>query len=288
MEFPKKWVAVVGAGIFAVLAIGVALGTYFFEGDKNTIIGLEAGGPNDTDRDGLTTAEELAWGTDPTKPDTDGDGVSDGAEAEAGTSPTIPGSSVNPYETREDGAPSEIIARGIANAQLSVGAGYSEAEMREEIKALAKTIDFPKLEENIAVTDLRVTEGMSMQLYAQIVYEILRESTAVRQSELGMFRKTIAAQNYSGTPGLIAAAKTYKEIEAALIAMQVPPAVAAEHVRLVNATGTLANIVGAMGAWSGDPFAGLAYTEAFSAYEIELETSMNILFDKVTKNLTTL
>ena len=35
----------------------------------------------DSDGDGLTDAEEQAWGTDPFNPDTDGDGLSDGKEA---------------------------------------------------------------------------------------------------------------------------------------------------------------------------------------------------------------
>ncbi len=283
METRKSWGTVVVAGVFAVLAIAVAAGTYLFEDGKHA--GLEVGGPNDADRDGLTTAEELAWGTDPAKADTDGDGVIDGAEVQAGASPTIANTSVNPFETRDGQTPGNIIAAGIAKTQMSLETGASDGEVKAAISSLANEVGFPKLDENIAVTDLRVTEGMSMSLYAQIVYEILRESTTVRESELALFRKTIAAQNYSGTPALKDAARTYKEIEAALIAMQVPPAVAVEHAQLVNAVGTLANIVGAMGSWSGDPFAGIAYVEAFTANEPRIETSIGVLIEKISKNL---
>lgn len=283
MEIRKGWGIVIGAGIFAVLAIGVALGTYFFE-DSKKIAGLEAGGPNDTDRDGLTTAEELAWGTDPNNADTDGDGVADGAEVDLLASPTIAGSSINPFETNAV-APGATIASGIAKAQLSINAGASESEVKTAIASLAEEIDFPDLEENIAVTDLRVTEGMSMKLYSEIVYEILRESLAVRQSELALFRKAITSKNHSGTLELKDAARTYKSIQAALIGMQVPPAVVVEHVALVNATGTLANIVGAMGSWSGDPFAGIIYLEAFTATQQQLEASITALGDKVAINI---
>jgi serine/threonine protein kinase len=41
----------------------------------------------DADGDGLTYAEELALGTDPTNPDTDGDGLNDGEEHSLGTDP---------------------------------------------------------------------------------------------------------------------------------------------------------------------------------------------------------
>jgi hypothetical protein len=41
----------------------------------------------DPDRDGLSTADELRWGTDPNQPDTDGDGLLDGWEVAYGLNP---------------------------------------------------------------------------------------------------------------------------------------------------------------------------------------------------------
>lgn len=281
MESRKGWGIVIGAGIFAVLAIGVALGTYFFE-SRESVSGLVAGGPNDTDRDGLTTAEELAWGTDPNNPDSDGDGIADGAEVDLLASPTIAGSSINPYETK---TPGTVVASGIAKAQLSMEAGASEGEVKAAIATLADEVGFPDLEETIATSEMNVNEKLSMKLYSEILYEILRESVVVRQSELGLFRKAVTSRNYSGTPELKDAARTYKDIEAALIAMEVPPVVVVEHTELVNAVGTLANIVGAMASWSGDPFAGIIYIEAFTATQQRLEESISLLGDKVANNI---
>jgi hypothetical protein len=45
----------------------------------------------DADADGLTTAEERFYGTDPNNSDTDGDGFSDGEEVRAGYDPLGPG-----------------------------------------------------------------------------------------------------------------------------------------------------------------------------------------------------
>jgi len=45
----------------------------------------------DEDADGLTTAQEAQYGTDPLNPDTDGDGYSDGDEVASGYNPNGPG-----------------------------------------------------------------------------------------------------------------------------------------------------------------------------------------------------
>lgn len=47
----------------------------------------------DSDRDGLTDAQELALGTNPLSPDSDGDGVADLAEILSGRPPYFPGHS---------------------------------------------------------------------------------------------------------------------------------------------------------------------------------------------------
>ena len=51
----------------------------------------QAGALLDSDQDGLTTAEERFYGTDPNVSDTDGDGFSDGEEVRAGYDPLGPG-----------------------------------------------------------------------------------------------------------------------------------------------------------------------------------------------------
>ena len=45
----------------------------------------------DTDSDGLTDMQEVAYGTDKSKPDTDGDGYTDSQEVQGGYNPLGPG-----------------------------------------------------------------------------------------------------------------------------------------------------------------------------------------------------
>ncbi len=52
---------------------------------------FEPGGGSDTDQDGLSDAEESAYGTDPERPDSDGDGHRDGDEVDKGYDPLGPG-----------------------------------------------------------------------------------------------------------------------------------------------------------------------------------------------------
>ena len=66
------------------------------DGLPNFLDSDDTDGPTgDADGDGLSSAEEARWGTDPNNPDTDGDGVSDGDEVAQGTDPRTANCSCN-------------------------------------------------------------------------------------------------------------------------------------------------------------------------------------------------
>lgn len=75
--FKQKGKMLLVALLFAWFSFGLA--------DEKRIDYLQ-----DPDQDGLTTAEELAIGTDPYNPDTDGDGYTDSVEVESGYDPLKP------------------------------------------------------------------------------------------------------------------------------------------------------------------------------------------------------
>lgn len=279
-----KWGNVTLAILFAVLVIGTAAATYFFEGNnpRLSLSGGTSGG--DEDRDGLTLAEERVWKTDPKNADTDGDGASDGAEVRAGTDPLMAGASLNPYEAWGILTPTETFFSN-SGGFFTADNVTEEAIWTAAYKNAGQKTSLPDFKETFTIADLNINPNLSVDLYGGIVYRMLKESVNIRQYELLTFARAASNQNYYGIPELREAATVYRDIEAGLLAMQVPPQLAAEHVKVINSLGALANIVSAMGAWSGDPFAGLAYSDAFLIAESELEKDTIALFTKIAQNL---
>lgn len=68
---------------FALATLGQLKTVFAFEITGDPL----GGGADDFDRDGLTNAQEMAWGTDPRKRDSDDDGITDGQEVAEGTAP---------------------------------------------------------------------------------------------------------------------------------------------------------------------------------------------------------
>jgi hypothetical protein len=81
----------------------------------------------DSDQDGLSDQEELAYGTDPNLPDTDMDGYSDGIELKSGYDPLKPApgdkivSSSNKLETEGVGGEQEVAVNENLTQELSAG-----------------------------------------------------------------------------------------------------------------------------------------------------------------------
>lgn len=289
METRKGWGMVVWSSIFALAIILVAGATYFFENNGALpFLSAKNTSPDDEDGDGLYTWEELAWHTDPKKADTDGDGATDGAEVRAGTNPAVPGASGNPYESWGGFSPSQHFALDIATAQEAYNQSSTSADSYAiALKSITDKVQVPDLTEKIPYTALRIGTSTDVTLYGQIVVGILQKSLDVRRDELVVFKHTIEDRNYLGTPELKQDATVYKSIEAALLAIQVPQAVATEHLALINAVGTLANVVSAMGNWGGDPVAGLAYMDALLKTQSRSRGAMNNLFDAISHILNT-
>ncbi len=100
---------------FAFLFVLLFVGYRFFISSAQEMIGQNI--VDDPDQDGLTTAEERLYGTDPSNKDTDGDGYADGVEVRGGYNPLkkAPGDKIVP----EVGAGFENVANGKGGDNLT-------------------------------------------------------------------------------------------------------------------------------------------------------------------------
>jgi len=243
------------AGGFALVAIAVAGATYFFE--------------NKPPADPAIVAVPSSAGTP------------SGAGQNADWQKTL----LSVIDQEHQGiSPTTKIALEISNQYDSVFVNKEStpSERSQALSALIeKNVVKPTVNAPVGFSELTIRQDAALDVYAQLVVLILRQSSNVREYELVSFSRAIRQQNYSGTPELKEAAAIYARIRNALIAVEVPTSVATEHLAVVNSLGSLANIVNAMSKWNGDPITGLTYLDSFIAAENSLAQSVNSLLNKL-------
>lgn len=121
----------------------------------------------DSDQDGLSDAEEKAYGTDPFNPDSDGDSYSDGVEVEGGYNPLkpAPGDRLIPildYSEIEDDANTENLTR----------------ELTQKASALSDPGD-----DGVPIDDIRdlVTEVIGNKFDGESLPEISEEEIKIKE-----------------------------------------------------------------------------------------------------------
>ncbi len=283
MKTRGYWGMLVFAGLFAVTAILVAVGTYFYESSDAPDAPLsvtDTAGEKvksifpDTDGDGIPDWQENIIGTNPQNPDTDYDGVPDGAELSQGT--------LAFFTSNQE--PTDSFADALAEkyAELSADGPISDEERNVAIDEFVATYGAaPSVYVPLTMSSVRASSDMSVETYAPLLVVILKESANVKEHELTTFRRSIEMKNYSGTSSLREAGVLYKSIQEALIAIDVPPELASEHLAVVNSIGSLAGIVTAMSAWNGDSITGIVYVNAFVGAEAQTNSAIETIFAKI-------
>jgi hypothetical protein len=281
-------------GILIVLIVGILGGTIAFvmqRFNENEVKGpaanneqgnldlADTGGPTlvnpneDADSDGLTTAEEAIWGTDPANPDTDGDGYRDGAEVLAGHNPTIPGpndklpagflpgQNVRPL----DAAPLQVdqffadgldLSGGTANLTEGYNREYSEEKRTPDtLRAYVATqpiitrLPTPKSETVI----LQATDTpLVMAEYLDVAGDmsVFSAKTTIGQAIDDLYR--------NGDPGLIwGQAEAVRSHQQNLLAIAVPPSAANLQRLLLGYTELVAATYELMGKYNDDPVKGV-------------------------------
>ena len=273
---------------FTVLAIGIALGTMYFENkNRSTVlvsVSSDGGTPKDTDGDGLPDWKENVIGTDPTNRDTDGDGILDGEELAKGLNPTNYGATSDTYFTSDTSSTSERVNDDLFKGYLALASqeSFSKNEYTSVLKAAYdNNVHELDLSQNITAKDLTVSKDMPVAAYASLVSMLLQESLAVKEYEPVTFGRLIQGGSQTGRTGLQNTAGLYKKIQRALILVQVPPELVDEHLAVVKNIGSLARAVELMGAWNGDYLDALTISDAFKKSQSGTNASVSDLYSAV-------
>jgi hypothetical protein len=160
-----------------------------------------------------------------------------------------------------------------------VDQGSFTASERDNLVAgiVEKNVSPQVIVPNISLADLTIKEGAPVDTYLKLLTVILSQSSQVKEYEITVFTRTVSNGTTTGTPELQSDALLYQRIAAAIILMDVPPALAKEHLEVAKSVGALAKATADMAAWKGDPIEALSDADAFNKAESYVETSVNNL-----------
>ncbi len=146
----------------------------------------------DSDQDGLSDEEEIAYGTDPNNRDTDGDGYSDGAEVKSGYDPLKPAPGdkiINQEEINSEPEIKEAVS-GVADEKLE------DEENQSEDKNLTEEVSY-KVAELISNSDPENQEITLEDIEALMQETVENEITFDDLPEIDESDIKIKEQNYS-------------------------------------------------------------------------------------------
>jgi hypothetical protein len=246
MKTRGSWGIVYVAIVFAVVAVGIATATYYFEKNQKSAA-IVAAGKNLSD-----------W-----------HGISD---------------TISTTTTGGEAPSSEAVSQDLLDQYAELAnQGTFTAEERDQMlsELVQKDVSVPAIVPNITLKDLNVQESASLDSYVQLLAVIIAQGGRVKEYELNVFARTVGNEVKTGTPELATDAALYEEIAAALLLMDTPPAVAPQHLEVVKSVGALAKATALLATWNGDPIEGLTYVDAFNKAEAYVTNSVNELFATV-------
>ena len=239
MEARNRWGVVYVAVLFAVIAIGTALTTHWVEGEKG-VGGIVA-----------SAKSLVGWQSVSSVP---------GAEPATPAADTLSNDLYSGYL----GIAQDGIVTAAEKNQLLAGIVEKDIQPQNVVPPLTKG-------------QLNIVATTSVDNYISLVALILNESAKIKKDESYLFANTVQNDITTGTPALINAANLYERIATALFIMEVPPAVATEHLELVKSTAAMSNVIRNMGTWRGDTVEALADIDTFNKARAYADNSATVL-----------
>lgn len=240
----------------------------------------------DNDNDGLPNWKETLYTTDLANPDTDGDGMNDGDEVALGANPLVFGTEPRgeeAYVAPSALSPTEALARElfVSYAKLRTDGTVDPSEIDAAVESLLSRRIESGEEQNAphyTLADVTAEEDVAIGAYAGALTAALKEADSVREYELSVFARVVEKDSELERQKLKASAALYASIGKKLLAMEVPPSLAGEHVALINGLSALAYEIERLSAWGSDPYEALLLLGAYGKAEDAMTLSMDDLF----------
>lgn len=277
-----SWVVVFAMPFAALLGIvGLFYVLHGTDGDtppsqivatQNSVLSLASTiAEKDTDGDGLFDWEEQLWATDPKSKDTDGDATTDKDEIDTDRNPLVAGpddrlkrdefatyiaSSSNQGGTTSMSA---SLARNVFSQYLLLSSQKGTLSTENVSTMVAGLIsqygdEVPITQANLS--ELSIIDSNSpdiIKAYAGSLQSILSKAENVSENEFEVMKRYIQSPDENDRKKLTASAELYGSIADELLALKVPVAIQAEHLKLVNGFREYTFMVNSMLSFQSDP-----------------------------------
>lgn len=187
-------------------------------------------------------------------------------------------SAIAPTDGAEAIAPAQALSQDLYAGyfNLTQQGSFTSAE-RDQMLAdiVKKDVNPENVVPAVTLANLNIASTTSTDKYLALLAVILNQASTVKRYELAVFTDNVAAGIKTGSPELAADADLYKRIAMAILIMQVPPALATQHLEVVKSVGALSRAVSNMAEWNGDPIQALAEADTFNKAQQYVTNSVN-------------
>ncbi len=284
MRYSPRTLRIVGASVIALVFIGGAylqagpggiLGALNIVNAKTSEELLKAYAAKDTDNDGLPDWQEALYGTDPNNPMsfkagvTDGDAVAQGlikpkvqsvtaTTTAAAYQPLVPGAAPTP------GSLTDQFSQEFFESFINAGGGQAMSDDAKQALITSLIGDFSTkakvaLDSPYTSVSVHTQAGETVLQYSAAVEAVLRaHDVAQGQGDPVTLMDALLEQNdETARPKIQKLAAAYAAIATALAVTPVPPALADEHLSLLQSFDTLARATTLVANYEKDPVAVL-------------------------------
>ncbi len=292
MPFSTRNVRIGGASILAIVFVGfgyVLSGPSFLSSKVVSAASsdelLKAYALKDSDGDGLPDWQEAIYGTDPNKKDTDGDGMSDLDALTAGkltpqtlskelpktstklTSADLPGIDPAPGSITDEFS-KELFQEYIAESKGQPMSAEAQQALVSKLMRSFSTRAGKLLESKYTLVSVHTGKNADVLTYAGTVERILRahDVPAGNGEPLPLIEALVEKGDTTARPKLVLLADMYAAITKDLLATTVPPALASDHLLLIQSFDTLARSTRLVANYEKDPVGVLGALSLYQPY----------------------